>query len=116
MTCDTKTKDNVFVKVVVHVQYRVVEEKVNSAYYRLTDPKAQIKSYVFDVIRSSIPTLDLDDAFSSKEAVAENVKHRLTDLMAEYGYEIIASLVVDLDPDAQVKRAMNEIMGTSLLK
>lgn len=107
--CDTKTKDNVFVSVLVAVQYRVVEDKVSSAFYKLTDPHAQIKSYVNDVIRSSLPTMELDAAFASKEVVAHAVRDRLASLMAEYGYEIIAALVVDLEPDKSVKAAMNEI-------
>lgn len=111
--CDTKTKDNVFVKAVIAVQYRVVEDKINSAFYKLTDPRAQIKSYVYDVIRSTIPTLDLDDAFASKEHVAHSVRDRLAVQMADYGFEIVAALVVDLDPDARVKAAMNDINGDS---
>ncbi len=73
----------------------------------------QIKSYVFDVIRSSIPGLLIDDAFASKDTLAHAVRDRLAALMAEYGYEIIAALVVDLNPDRQVKIAMNEINGES---
>lgn len=137
VTCDTKTKDNVFVKVVVAgtaiqkclnsfvkffvmscfstVQYKVVEDKVPSAYYKLTDPKSQIRSYVFDVVRSSIPRMELDDAFASKDEVASAVKNQLSVLMAEYGYEIIAALVVDLDPNTYVKAAMNEINGTNIV-
>ena len=111
IACDTKTKDNVFVQVVVAVQYKVVEDKVSSAYYKLTDPNAQIRSYVNDVVRSSLPGMELDAAFASKEVVAHNVRERLSSLMAEYGYEIIACLVVDLNPDQRVKYAMNEIMG-----
>lgn len=111
IACDTKTKDNVFVKVVVAVQYKVMEDKVPSAFYKLTDPRSQIRSYVFDVVRSSIPRLDLDEAFASKDDVANNVKNQLSHLMSEYGYEIIAALVIDLDPNSHVKDAMNEING-----
>jgi regulator of protease activity HflC (stomatin/prohibitin superfamily) len=114
--CDTKTKDNVFVHVEVAVQYRVKEEKVSSAFYRLTDPAAQIKSYVFDVIRSSIPALELDEAFASKDTVAHAVRDRLSALMEEYGYVIIAALIVDLDPDQHVKYAMNEINASQRLR
>ena len=89
----------------------MVEDKVPSAYYKLTDPRAQIRSYVFDVVRSSIPRMELDDAFASKDEVANAVKNQLSVLMSEYGYEIIAALVIDLDPNAHVKAAMNEING-----
>lgn len=116
VACDTKTKDNVFVKVVVAVQYKVIEDKVPSAFYKLTDPRAQIRSYVFDVVRSSIPRLDLDSAFASKDDVANNVKNQLAHQMLEYGYEIIAALVIDLDPNAHVKAAMNEINASQRMR
>ena len=95
------------------VQYKVVDSKVPSAYYKLTDPNAQIRSYVFDVIRSSVPRMDLDDVFASKSGLAESVKNQLQSLMSDYGYEIIAALVTEINPDHHVKRAMNEINGES---
>lgn len=116
ISCDTKTKDNVFVKVVVAVQYKVMEGKVPSAYYKLTDRTAQIRSYVFDVIRSAIPRLELDEAFASKDEVAVAVREQLSTLMEEYGYEIVAALVIDLDPNSNVKSAMNEINASMRLR
>ncbi len=98
------------------VQYRVMADKVPSAYYKLTDPRSQIRSYVFDVVRSSVPRLDLDDAFASKDEVANQVKSQLASLMAEYGYEIIAALVIDLDPNPHVKAAMNDINASQRLR
>lgn len=83
-----------------------------SAFYKLTDHRSQIKSYVNDVVRSFLPTLELDDAFASKEDLARSVKTQLSSLMVEYGYEIIATLVTDLDPNSQIKAAMNEINGS----
>ena len=109
VSCDTKTKDNVFVKVIVSVLYKVVTEKLASAYYRLTDPRSQIQSYVFDVIRSSVPRLELDDAFASKADVADAVRTQLATLMSDFGYEIRDVLITDLEPDRMVKRAMNQI-------
>lgn len=109
--CETKTKDNVFVRVQVAVQYKVTptNEGVHAAYYRLTDHEAQIRSYVYDVIRSSIPRLDLDDAFASKDHIVKEVQQQISTLMAEYGYVIVGVLLTDLDPDPAVKAAMNEI-------
>ena len=75
----------------------------------MNDPIAQIQSYVFDVIRSSVPRLELDDAFASKADVAEAVKNQLSTLMTEYGYTIVDCLITDLEPDPMVKRAMNQI-------
>jgi len=93
------------------VQYRVLEDKVPSAYYKLTDNRRQIMSYVFDVIRGSVPRMELDEAFESKDHIANAVKDQLSIAMAEYGYEIVATLVVDLDPSDHVKAAMNDING-----
>jgi regulator of protease activity HflC (stomatin/prohibitin superfamily) len=116
IACETKTKDNVFVKVVVAVQYKVKEESVSQAFYKLTDIRSQITSYVFDVVRSSIPQMDLDETFSSKEVVATAVKEQLTELMKEFGFEIITALVTDLDPNSYVKAAMNDINAQSRLR
>lgn len=114
--CETKTKDNVFVHVAVSVQYRVVDSKVPSAYYKLTDHRSQIKSYVFDVIRSSLPRLDIDEAFESKKHIAEAVQKQLSALMSDYGYEILAALVTDINPNQTVKNAMNEINASQRLR
>lgn len=89
-------------------------DKVPSAYYKLTDSTSQIKSYVFDVIRGSIPQMELDQAFESKDHIANAVKEQLSVSMSDYGYEIVATLVTDLDPNDHVKAAMNEINGMQL--
>mmetsp|Transcript_117454 Transcript_117454/g.339580 ORF Transcript_117454/g.339580 Transcript_117454/m.339580 type:complete len:211 (+) Transcript_117454:98-730(+) len=104
--CETKTKDNVFVKVGVAVQYRVIVDSAYDAFYRLTDPRNQVQSYVFDVVRSTVPKMELDEAFQAKEDVAEAVLTQLRDVMADYGYEIKQTLVTDLSPDARVKAGM----------
>mmetsp|Transcript_26693 Transcript_26693/g.55718 ORF Transcript_26693/g.55718 Transcript_26693/m.55718 type:complete len:283 (+) Transcript_26693:34-882(+) len=114
--CETKTRDNVFVQVAVSVQYRVLTEKVYDAFYRLTDPTEQIRAYVFDVVRSTIPKMELDRAFESKEDIANQVQLQLSKVMNEYGYEIMESLVTDLSPDQRVKASMNEINASKRLK
>lgn len=81
VTCETKTKDNVFVQVGVATQYRVITEGAYDAFYRLTDPRNQIQSYVFDVVRSTVPRMDLDEAFTSKDEVATEVLNQLRDVM-----------------------------------
>jgi regulator of protease activity HflC (stomatin/prohibitin superfamily) len=91
VVCETKTKDNVFVQVAVAVQYRVLLESAYDAYYRLTDPRQQIQSYVFDVVRSTVPKLELDEAFASKDEIAQAVLDQLTAVMKDYGYEIKVS-------------------------
>jgi regulator of protease activity HflC (stomatin/prohibitin superfamily) len=114
--CETKTKDNVFVNVAVSVQYQVIADKAYDAYYRLTDPRGQIQSYVFDVIRSQVPRMELDDAFTSKKDIAEAVKTQLQEVMDDYGYAILQTLVTDINPDQKVKASMNEINASRRLK
>jgi len=106
---ETKTKDNVFVNVKVAVQYFVLPEKVKDAFYKLSKPDAQIESYVFDVVRACVPKMKLDDVFEKKDDVADAVKTELSETMDDYGYGIVKALVTDIDPDAKVKDAMNEI-------
>lgn len=116
MNTETKTKDNVFVKVVVAVQVEPVAEKAYEAIYRLTDPGRQIDSYVSDVVRGQVPGLKLDDLFESKDDIAGAVKERLSKSMGEYGYTIIQVLVTDLRPDDKVRHAMNEIDANRRLR
>lgn len=116
VTCETKTKDNVFVQVAVAVQFKIVEDGAYAAYYRLTNPSGQVESYVFDVVRSTVPRLELDAAFESKKDIANAVKKQLTDAMKDYGYEIISTLVTDLSPDSKVRASMNEINASKRLK
>ncbi|WP_185852197.1 SPFH domain-containing protein [Blattabacterium cuenoti] len=106
---DTKTKDNVFVKVKVSVQFKVIKEKVYEAFYKLDNSHAQITSYIFDVVRAEVPKMRLDDVFERKDHIALAVKGELEGSMLDYGYSIIKALVTDLDPDEQVKQAMNRI-------
>lgn len=106
---ETKTKDDVFVKIKVSVQYVVIQSKVFEAFYKLQNPYAQITSYVFDVVRAEVPKLRLDDVFEKKDDIAIAVKGELQEAMNEYGYDIIKTLVTDIDPDDQVKHAMNRI-------
>ena len=106
---ETKTKDDVFVRLKVSVQYKVIRDKVEDAFYKLDYPHDQITSYVFDVVRAEVPKMILDDVFLRKDDIAIAVKAELNDAMMEYGYDIIKTLVTDIDPDAQVKAAMNRI-------
>jgi|TARA_A100001011_G_scaffold170404_1_gene179300 regulator of protease activity HflC (stomatin/prohibitin superfamily) len=106
---ETKTKDDVFVKIKVSVQYKVIKDKVFDAFYKLDFPQDQITSYVFDVVRAEVPKMILDDVFEKKDDVAIAVKSELNDSMLNYGFDIIKTLVTDIDPDAQVKDSMNRI-------
>lgn len=106
---ETKTLDDVFVRLKVSVQYKVIKEKVYDAFYKLDYPHDQITSYVFDVVRAEVPKMKLDDVFVKKDDIALVVKSELNEVMTNYGYDIIKTLVTDIDPDAQVKEAMNRI-------
>ena len=106
---ETKTKDDVFVKVKVSVQYKVIKDKVYDAFYKLDFPEDQITSYVFDVVRAEVPKMILDDVFEKKDDIAIAVKAELNDAMVDYGFDIIKTLVTDIDPDQQVKESMNRI-------
>lgn len=106
---ETKTKDDVFVKLKVSVQFKVIRDKVYDAFYKLDYPHDQITSYVFDVVRAEVPKMKLDDVFEKKDDIAIAVKTELNEAMLNYGYDIIKTLVTDIDPDQQVKSAMNRI-------
>ncbi|MCR9183613.1 MAG: SPFH domain-containing protein [Flavobacteriaceae bacterium] len=106
---ETKTKDDVFVKLKVSVQFKVIEENVYNAFYKLEYPHDQITSYIFDVVRAEVPKLRLDYVFERKDDIANAVKKELNDAMTRYGYDIINTLITDIDPDQQVKNAMNRI-------
>lgn len=106
---ETKTKDDVFVRLKISVQYKVVKDRVYDAFYKLENPRAQITSYVFDVVRAEVPKMILDNVFERKNDIAIAVKSELNDAMQDYGYDIIKALVTDIDPDEQVKHAMNRI-------
>lgn len=106
---ETKTKDDVFVRIKVSVQYKVLREFIYEAFYKLEDPHGQITSYVFDVVRAEVPKLRLDDVFEKKDDIAIAIKRELEVAMGEYGYGIIKALVTDIDPDVEVKQAMNRI-------
>eukprot|EP00639_Heterosigma_akashiwo_P015627 CAMPEP_0206394516 /NCGR_PEP_ID=MMETSP0294-20121207/21439_1 /ASSEMBLY_ACC=CAM_ASM_000327 /TAXON_ID=39354 /ORGANISM="Heterosigma akashiwo, Strain CCMP2393" /LENGTH=295 /DNA_ID=CAMNT_0053848477 /DNA_START=487 /DNA_END=1372 /DNA_ORIENTATION=- len=114
--CQTKTKDNVFLSIVVSVQFEADPELVYDAYYKLTDPERQINSYVFDSIRSIVPKLELDQVFVAKKEIAADVKSHLGETMQKYGYNLFEALIVDIDPDQKVKDAMNEINAARRLK
>lgn len=106
---ETKTKDNVFVTIPVAVQYVIDQHAVVDAYYKLSDPEDQIRSYVFDTVRSALSGLTLDTAFESKDDIATTVEQRLSQSMAEYGFRIVNTLVTDISPDPRVRDSMNSI-------
>jgi regulator of protease activity HflC (stomatin/prohibitin superfamily) len=113
---ETKTEDNVFVQMVVAVQYFVLPDKVYDAFYKLADTEQQITSYVFDVVRAQVPKIKLDDVFAKKDEIADIVKSELAEVMSDFGYGILKALVTDIDPDANVKQSMNEINAAQRMR
>ena len=113
---ETKTEDNVFVRMVVAVQYYVLPDKVYDAFYKLDDANRQITSFVFDVVRAQVPKIKLDDVFEKKDDIANIVMSELAQVMEGFGYGILKALVTDIDPDAKVKASMNEINAAQRMR
>ncbi len=113
---ETKTQDNVFVKVSIAVQYRVVEGSEADSYYKLQDHVDQISSYVLDVVRAKVPKMVLDEVFEKKDDIGSAVKSELDVSMKIYGFEIPNALVTDVNPADNVKAAMNEIQTQQRLQ
>ncbi len=113
---ETKTNDNVFVVVIVSVQYYVLPTKVVDAFYKLQNAPGQITSFVFDTVRARVPSIILDDLFEKKDDIAQAVKTELDSVMDEFGYGIVKALVTDINPDAKVKASMNEINAAQRLR
>ena len=106
---ETKTKDDVFVRIQVSVQYRILKDSIYEAFYELQNPTEQITSYIFDVVRAEVPKMKLDDVFEKKDDIAHAILRELDEAMNDYGYGIVKALVTDIDPAAEVKQAMNHI-------
>ncbi len=113
---ETKTADDVFVRVMVAVQFYILEEKIYEAFYKLDKPEQQITSFVFDVVRARVPRIRLDDVFEKKDEIADAVREELSQVMNDFGYGIVKALVTDIDPDIKVKEAMNEINAAQRMR
>ena len=100
----------------ISIQYQVIRDKVYNAHYLLNDPREQMKAYVYDVIRASLPAMELDHAFESKDSISQSLKHHLEEVMTSYGFTIIQALVIEMSPDSRVRDAMNEINAAKRLK
>lgn len=109
LNVETKTKDNVFVMIAVSVQYQVNPSKVFDSHYKLSDHRRQMTSYVFDTIRASVPKMTLDEAFARKDDIAQDVATTIGEEMSSFGFNIVKTLIADVNPDEKVKSAMNDI-------
>jgi len=106
---ETKTQDDVFVHLKISVQFQILREKVYDAFYKLQNPQEQITAFIFDTVRAEVPKMKLDDVFVKKDDIAHAIQRELREAMLNYGYDIVKALVTDIDPDSQVKEAMNRI-------
>jgi regulator of protease activity HflC (stomatin/prohibitin superfamily) len=106
---ETKTQDNVFVQIPVSIQYKVIPEGVEAAFYKLSDPVKQIESMVYNVVLGHVPKMKLDDTFLNQADIASDLRDNLDASMKEYGYSIVKVLISDIVPDQKVKAAMNDI-------
>ena len=106
---ETKTQDNVFVQIPVSIQYKVLPDAVESAFYKLSDPVKQIESMVYNVVLGHVPKMKLDDTFLNQADIASDLRDSLDGSMKEYGYSIVKVLISDIVPDTKVKAAMNDI-------
>lgn len=113
---EVKTKDNVFSRLAISVQWRIEPSNVERAFFSLTHPLDQIRSYVENVVRSQAPTISLDDLFADQDALAAKVAEVLEKKMDAHGYTIVDTLITDIEPETKVKTAMNEINATARLK
>ncbi len=113
---ETKTEDNVFINTTISVQYAVLPDRIYDAFYKLFNPREQISSYVFDIVRAQVPKLKLDNVFENKDDIANAVRADLSQSMSDFGYQIVKALVTDIEPDLQVKAAMNEINAAQRLR
>ena len=116
IVCETKTLDSVFCNISLCIPFRIVAERAYDAFYRLTDPRAQIETYVFDVVRSTVPKMTLDEVFLSKNKIAHQVSQQLKDVMEDYGFQVFKTLVTDVRPAESVRQSMNEINASKRLK
>ena len=106
---ETKTRDDVFVHLKISVQFQIQRDHVYNAFYKLQNPHEQITAFIFDTVRAEVPKMRLDDVFIKKEEIAVAIQRELKEAMLNYGYDIVKALVTDIDPDENVKIAMNRI-------
>ncbi len=112
---DFKTKDNVFIKVMVRVQYFVLASKIYDAFYRLTNPEQQIAAFVLNTVRAEVAGMNLQDVFLHQDAIGTAVNQQLSQRMSDFGFEINNSLITAILPPPEVVDAMNKVLATQNL-
>jgi regulator of protease activity HflC (stomatin/prohibitin superfamily) len=115
-TIDSKSKDNVFLTMSVAIQFQILHESVEKAFYTLDRADKQIEAYVHNSVRGKVPQYELDEIYSMRGEISKSVKEEIDQHMANYGYEIITVLITDIAPAPSVTEAMNLIQTNSRLK
>lgn len=113
---ETKSKDNVFLQATVSVQYRVLRDAVDKAFYTLENPREQIEAYVHNAIRGRIPRYDIDQIYGMRDEISRGVKEDVDHHMSHYGYDVEMVLITDVEPARTVTDAMNQIQQNQRLK
>lgn len=103
----SKTQDDVFVDLKLAIQYRADPDAIKDAVYKLSNPIEQMESYIYDVVRSTIPKLPIDEVFSKKEEIQTDINAAVKCKIKEFGYILENVLVTDIKPDSKVQEAMN---------
>ncbi len=111
-----KTRDNVFVDIMIRVQYSILPERVADAYYKLTAPEQQITAFVLNTVRGEVAKMELREIFEHQDSVGDAVNQQLSLRMAEFGFEIHNSLVNEIQPASEVVRSLNAVMASENAK
>ena len=116
VSVDSKTSDNALVRVSASVHYRVLKDRCQEAFYRFSNPSAQIQSFASNVIRGQVPKHSVDEIFTLRDEMQKALRGELEERLATYGFEIIATLITDIDPSNDVKLAMSQIQTNARLR
>ena len=121
---DVKTEDNVTIGLEISAQYHVSYERGNSpqesgvykSYYMLQQPVAQMRDFITDALRSSIPVYTLDEVFAKKDDIAKDVNATVSEQMAAYGFTLVSTLITKIALPAEVEDSMNQINAAQRTK
>ncbi len=107
-----KTSDNVFVTMVLRVQYSVIPEQSADAFYKLQAPEQQISAFVLNVVRGEVAKMQLRDVFEHQDTIGTAVNQQLSISMTEFGFLIRNALVNEVRPAEEVVTAMNRVQAS----
>lgn len=114
---DVKTQDNVTIGLEVSAQYHVSydmgagpsDSGIYKSYYMLQEPVDQMRDFITDALRSSIPVYTLDEVFAKKDDIAKDVNATVSEQMADYGFTLVSTLITKIALPTEVENSMNDI-------